>query len=82
MRLSIYLISYGISDRFEWEREEEDPFRHFNRDDINTKVEYYQAYHQWNAFSGWLMSHPEARESFNEFEVSFSTNHSLNNILS
>jgi hypothetical protein len=66
-----YLIRYGISGRFEWEREEEDPFRRFDRDDDNTGVEYYQAYHQWNTFCGWLASHPEARENFNQFEVSF-----------
>ncbi len=69
--IKYYLIRYGISGRFEWEREEEDPFRCFNRDDNNTGVEYYQAYHQWNAFRGWLTSHPDARESFNQFEVSF-----------
>ena len=69
--IKYYLIRYGISGRFEWEREEEDPFRRFDRDDDNTGVEYYQAYHQWNTFCGWLASHPEARENFNQFEVSF-----------
>jgi hypothetical protein len=50
--IKYYLIRYGISGRFEWEREEKDPFRHFDRDDDNTGVEYYQAYHQWNTFCG------------------------------
>ena len=50
--IKYYLIRYGISGCFEWEREEEDPFRCFNRDDDNTGVEYYQAYHQWNTFCG------------------------------
>ena len=56
--IKYYLIPYGISGRFEWEREEEDPFRRFEWDDNNTGVEYYQAYHQWNAFRGWLTNHP------------------------
>ena len=50
--IKYYLIHYGISRRFELECEEEDPFRHFDRDDDNTGVEYYHAYHQWNAFHG------------------------------
>ena len=49
-----YLIHYGISGRDDWEPEEEDPFRCFERDDINTGFEYYLAYHQWNAFQGWF----------------------------
>ena len=69
--IKYYLIRYGISGRFEWEREEEDPFRRFERDDNNTGVEYYQAYHQWNAFCGWLKNHPAARENFNQVKVSF-----------
>ncbi len=68
--IKYYLIRYGISGHFEWEREEEDPFRCFDREYDNTGVEYYQAYHQWNAFHGWLTNHPAARESFNQFEVS------------
>jgi hypothetical protein len=68
--IKYYLIRYGISGRFEWERKKEDPFRCLDRDDDNTGVEYYRAYHQWNAFCGWLTNHPEARESFNQFEVS------------
>ena len=65
-----YLICYGISGRFDWEPEEEDPFQHFERDDDNTGLEYYQAYHQWNAFCGWLTNHPAALENFNPFVVS------------
>ena len=65
-----YLLRYGISRRFEWEHEEEDPFRRFDRDGDNTGVEYNRAYHQWNAFHGWLTNHPEACESSNQFEVS------------
>jgi hypothetical protein len=48
--IKYYLIRYGINGHFEWEREDEDPFRRFDRDDDSTGVEYYQAYHQWNAF--------------------------------
>ena len=68
--IKYYLICYGSSGRFEWEHEEEDPFRHFDRDDNNTGVEYYRANHQWNAFCGWLTNNPEAHESYNQFEVS------------
>jgi hypothetical protein len=67
--IKYYLIRYGIIERFEWEREEEDPFRCFKVDD-NTGVDYHRAYHQWNAFCGWMKNHPEARESYNQFEVS------------
>ena len=67
--IKYYLIRYGISGRFEWEREEEDPFRRFEVDD-NTGVDYHRAYHQWNAFCGWMKNHPEVRESYNQFEVS------------
>jgi hypothetical protein len=74
--IKYYLIRYGISGHFEWKREEENPFRWFDRDDDNTgveyyQVEYYQAYHQWNAFCGWLTNHPEARECFNQFDSEF-----------
>ena len=69
--IKYYLIRYGISRRFEWEREEEDPFRRFDGDEDSTGVYYYKVYHQWNAFRGWLTSHPDARESFNQFKVSF-----------
>ena len=68
--IKYYLIRYGISGRFEWEREEEDPFRCFDGDDDNTGVDYHRAYHQWNAFCGWMKNHPEVRESYNQFEVS------------
>ena len=42
----------------------------FEREGDNTGYEYYLAYHQWNAFQGWLSNHSEACESFNQFEVS------------
>ena len=42
----------------------------FDREEDNTGYEYYLAYHQWNAFQGWLSNHSEACESFNQFEVS------------
>jgi hypothetical protein len=41
--IKYYLIRYGISGRFEGEREEEDPFRHFDGDNNNTGVEYHRA---------------------------------------
>ena len=64
-----YLIRYGINGREEWEPEEE-PFYCFDRDEDNTGYKYYLAYHQWNAFQGWLANHSEARENFYQFEVS------------
>ena len=42
-------------------------FQRFERDDDNTGAEFYQAYHQWNAFQGWLTNHPAALENFNPF---------------
>ena len=45
-------------------------FQRFERDDDNTGAEFYQAYHQWNAFQGWLTNHPAALENFNPFKVS------------
>jgi hypothetical protein len=67
--IKYYLIRYGISGRFKWEREEEDPSRRFKVND-NTGVDYHRAYHQWNAFCGWMKNHSEVRESYNQFEVS------------
>ena len=65
-----YLIRYGISGHEEWEPEAEEPYYCFDRDEDNTGYEYYLAYYQWNAFQGWLANHSEARENFNQFEVS------------
>ncbi len=65
-----YLIRYGISGHEEWEPEAEEPYYHFDRDEDNTKYEYYLANHQWNAFQGCLANHSEAHESFNQFKVS------------
>ena len=53
-----YLIRYGISVHEDWEPEEEESFYCFERDEDNTGYEYYLAYHQWNAFQGWLANHP------------------------
>ena len=39
--IKYYLIHYGISGRFEWERDEEDPFRCFDGDNDNTGVDYH-----------------------------------------
>ena len=76
-----YLIRYGISEREDWEPEEE-PFYHFERDEDNTGYEYYVAYHQRNAFQGWLANHSEAHENFNQFEVSDMINRNPNSFLS
>jgi hypothetical protein len=66
-----YLICYGISGREDCEPEAEEPYYYgFEREEDNTGYEYYLAYHQWNAFQGWLSNHSKARESFNQFEVS------------
>jgi hypothetical protein len=66
-----YLIRYGISGHEDWEPEAEEPYYYgFDREEDNTGYKYYLAYHQWNAFQGWLSNHSEARESFNQFEVS------------
>ena len=66
-----YLIRYGISGREDWEPEADRPYYHgFEREEDNTGYEFYLAYHQWNAFQGWLSNHSEARESFNQFKVS------------
>ncbi len=62
-----------ISGREDWEPEEE-PYYCFERDEDNTGYEYYLAYHQWNAFRGWLANHSKARENFNQFEVSVMIN--------
>ena len=45
-----HLIRYEVSACEDWEPEEKDPFRHFERDDDNTGAKYYPAYHQRNAF--------------------------------
>ena len=66
-----YLIRYGISGREDWEPEAEEPYYYgFEREEDNTGYEYYLAYHQWNAFQGWLANHSKAREIFNQYEVS------------
>ncbi len=66
-----YLIRYGINGCEDWEPEAEEPYYNgFDREEDNTGYEYYLAYHQWNAFQGWLSNHSEARESFNQFKVS------------
>ncbi len=66
-----YLIRYGISGHEDWEPEVEEPYYYgFDREEDNTGYKYYLAYHQWNAFQGWLSNHSEAHESFNQFEVS------------
>ena len=66
-----YLICYGISGRKDCKSEAEEPYYYvFEREEDNTGYEYYLVYHQWNAFQGWLSNHFEARESFNQFEVS------------
>ncbi len=64
------LIRYGISGREDWEPEAEEPYYRFDREEDKTGYKYYLAYHQWNAFQGGLANHSEARESFNQFEVS------------
>ena len=71
-----YLICYGISGCEDWEPEAEEPYYYgVDREEDNTGYEYYLAYHQWNAFQGWLLNHSEACESFNQFEVSAMINH-------
>ena len=45
------------------------------REEDNTGYEYFLAYHQWNAFHGWLSNRSKARESFNQFEVSVMIDH-------
>ncbi len=66
-----YLIHYGISGFEDWEPEAEEPYYYgFKREEDNTGYEYYLAYHQWNAFQGWLSNHSKAREIFNQFKVS------------
>ncbi len=67
-----YLIRYGISGHEDWETEAGEPYYYgFDREEDNTTgYEYYLAYHQWKTFQGWLSNHSEARESFNQFEVS------------
>ncbi len=66
-----YRIRYGNSGHEDWEPEAEEPYYYgFDREEDNIGYEYYLAYHQWNAFQGWLVNHSEARESFNQFEVS------------
>ncbi len=66
-----YLIRYGISGHEDWEPEVEEPYYYgFDREEDITGYEYYLAYHQWNAFQGWLLNHSKAREIFNQFEVS------------
>ncbi len=66
-----YLIHYGISGQEDWEPEAGEPYYYgFDREEDNTGCEYYLLYHQWNPFQGWLANHSEARESFNQFEVS------------
>ena len=77
-----YLIHYGISGCEDWEPEAEEPFYRFDRDEDNTGYEYYLAYHQWNAFQGWLANHSKARENFNQFEVSVVINHDSSSFLS
>jgi hypothetical protein len=49
-------------------------FYRFEGGEDNTGYEYYLAYHQWNAFQGWLANHSEAHEIFNQFEVSVMIN--------
>ena len=74
-----YLTCYGISG---WESEAEEPYYCFDRDENNTRYEYYLAYHQWNAFQGWLANHSKAHENFNQFKVSTMINHNPSSFLS
>ena len=76
-----YLIRYGISGREDWEPEEE-LYYPVDRDEDNTGYKYYLAYHQWNAFQGWLANHSKADENFNQFEVSAMINRNPSSFLS
>ncbi len=70
-----YLIRYGISGREDWVPEAEELYYYgFEREEDNTGYEYYLAYHQRNAFQGWLSNHSKAREIFNQFKVSVMIN--------
>ena len=77
-----YLIGYGISGGEDWEPEAEELYYRFDRDEDNTGYEYYLAYHQRNAFQGWLANHSKARENFNQFEVSTMINRNPSSFLS
>jgi hypothetical protein len=69
-------MGYGISGCEDWEHEAEEPYYYgFDREEDNTRYEYYLAYHQRNAFQGWLANHSEARESFKQFKVSAMIHH-------
>ena len=77
-----YLIRYGISGHEEWEPEAEEQYYCFDRDEDNTGYGFYLAYHQWNAFQGWLVNHSKAHKNFNQFEVSTMINRNPNSCLS
>ena len=58
------MIWYGRSGLYDYEREEADPFDCFEVDD-NSDREYFEVFHQWNAYKAWLLLFPA------EMSVSF-----------
>ena len=65
-----HIIQYGISGLHDYEREESNPYDCFEVDD-NSGRDYFEAFHQWNAYKAWLLLFPTEEEQFLWFEVCF-----------
>jgi hypothetical protein len=65
-----HMIWYGISGLHDYEREETDPFDCLEVDD-NSGREYFEAFHQWNAYKTWLLLFLAEEERGLRFEVCF-----------